>query len=97
MGAACAMEQDDAFWLVYDAVGRACSCMLGSKLVLPIPKRASVTVTSLLGRLRANKGSGSGGKIRRRKTLSKNRIITITRNQSRTGWDMRDENFIITV
>jgi hypothetical protein len=65
MGAACAMEQGDAFWLVYYAVGRACSCMLGSKLILPVPKRASVKVTSLLGRFRANKGSGSGGKIRK--------------------------------
>jgi hypothetical protein len=46
---------------------------------------------------RANKGMGRGEGTRKHRTSDKNRIDTITQNQTRTGWNMRNGNFIITV
>jgi hypothetical protein len=56
-----------------------------NKSTSTIPKRASAKATSLQGKLRANKGSGSGGKTRKHRPQNKILLITLTRNQSRTG------------
>jgi hypothetical protein len=58
------------------------------KSMLTTPKRASATATSLWGSMRAtNKGTGSRGGARKQRAWKKNFIVTITRNQSRKGWN----------
>jgi hypothetical protein len=59
--------------------------------------RVSGTATSLRGRAEANKETGGGGGTRQHRRRSKNLIVTITLKRSRSGWTMRNENFIITI
>jgi hypothetical protein len=58
-----------------------------SKSILTIPTRALATAIILQGRLRVNKGAGSGGKTRKHMAWNnKGLIVLITWNQSRVGW-----------
>jgi hypothetical protein len=58
-------------------------------LELTIPERVSAAAASLQGRLRANKRrGGGGGKAGNTGVRERNLSITITRNQSRTEWEL---------